>query len=76
MLSPSTPAALAAAAAEAALLLRLCSPHVMRCFDALPLRPDGAASLTVPRLCLVLELCDTDLAQDIAAAWRDGVFCG
>jgi serine/threonine protein kinase len=68
LLTPRSPARHAAALAEAALLLALCHENVLRCHDALPLLPDallGAHAL--PRLCLVLELCDSDLARLIAS---------
>ena len=68
LLTPSSPARAAAARAEAATLMSLVHEHVVRCYDALPLLPDAVlAPGALPRLCLVLELCETDLAHLIAS---------
>jgi serine/threonine protein kinase len=69
LLTPRSPARHAAALAEAAVLLALVHENVVRCHDALPLLPDALLgdAHALPRLCLVLELCDTDLAHLIAS---------
>ncbi len=62
IVSPPSGELLRAAQEEAARQLLLRHDHVLCCYDAFRLQPDGVAS-QVPRLCCVLELCDHDLVH-------------